>query len=55
MMWTFIALIVSLILTAIGVLLAIKYFDRPSGSLHLLVPARHARAELVRPIVDRDT
>jgi len=27
--WTFIALVVSLILTAIGVTLAIRYFDRP--------------------------
>jgi hypothetical protein len=27
--WTFVALVLSLILTAIGVGLAIKYFDRP--------------------------
>jgi len=29
MTWTFVALVFSLILTAIGVTLAIKYFDRP--------------------------
>jgi hypothetical protein len=27
--WTFVALVISLVMTAIGVMLAIKYFDRP--------------------------